>query len=354
VSFPKSLSNVWSGGIKELQQALLSQHFHCDAGTLAPAWSPLAFPVSVDSPRLGQISPDQCYAYWKAGAEKIKTLPRLGLLLADLKLRGTIEESVPILWCSYPDAAMDFILRKTHAAEWAGPSEKAPPQITAEEPYQIGPDVAIGAGTVLESFVRIGRGVRIGKNCRIGAGSRIADFCVMGDDCTLAGMNAIGGQGFGTLKYPGSEIQRTRLHVGRVVIGNRVRLGSHVSVDRGVFDDTVLGDDSLFDNHVQVGHNCVIGKNSIFCSFVGLSGSTEVGDQSVFAGMVGTAGHVRIGSRVLVAAQSGISKDIEDGQQVKGYPPKPLPEALKIQTLVGKLPELYARLKKLEKSEDIK
>ncbi len=339
--------------------ALVSSGFRAASGKHLPNWKALQLPLSIESERLKSLpagqSADAYYSYLKASGKALKSaLPKLGLLIVDQKLQPEIEEALPILWTDFPDAAMDFILQKSYPASYSGETRLVPPGVIAEKPYFIGPDTLIGEGTIIESNVRIGARVKIGTGCRIGAGSRINDDTIIGNDCVLLGMDAIGGPGFGTIRYPGSEVQRMRAHVGRVVIGDRVRLGSHVSIDRGVFDDTQIGDDCLFDNHVQVGHNCIIGKNSIFCSFVGLSGSTIVGDQTVFAGMVGTAGHVKIGSRVVVAAQSGISKDIEDGAQVKGYPPKPIAEALKIQTLVGKLPELFERIKKIEKSKESK
>ena len=64
--------------------------------------------------------------------------------------------------------------------------------------------------------------------------------------------------------------------------------------------------------------------------------------------MVGTKGHLHIGEGATVGAQSGVTKDLAPGVVVKGYPPRPMAEALEIQALSTRLPELYRRLKDLE------
>ncbi len=258
------------------------------------------------------------------------------------------DDARPLLRVREPAAALDFVLGHVRAPEWHGESHAVPKGVVAEAGVVIGPDCEIGEGTVLETGVRLGARVRIGRDGRIGAHSRIADDCELGDECRLTGSVSIGGQGFGFVKYPGESGRRPRVHVGRVVVGTGVRLGAFVAIDRGVFEDTQVGDGGAFDNIVQVGHNCVVGREAVLCSFVGLSGSTELGDRVTLAGLVGTKGHMRIGHDVTVAAQSGVSADVPDGQVVKGYPPRPLAEALKIQALVGRLPEFFARLKKLE------
>jgi UDP-3-O-[3-hydroxymyristoyl] glucosamine N-acyltransferase LpxD len=252
------------------------------------------------------------------------------------------------VWTRYPEAMLDTLIRELWKPEWSGVSAAAPKGVVVEAGVVIGPDCAIGEGCVLETGVRVGRGVRIGRNCRIGAHSRIADECVLGDGVQCSGFNSIGAQGFGLIEFPAQPVKRPRLHVGRAVIGQGVRLGAYVSVDRGVFGDTVVGDWTAIDNHTQVGHNSQIGEGSVILGFVAISGSTRIGNRVTISGLTGTSGHLSIGDDVVIAAQSGITSDIPDGAQVKGYPARPMREALKIASLQGRLPELYERLKSLE------
>ncbi|MEO5667619.1 MAG: UDP-3-O-(3-hydroxymyristoyl)glucosamine N-acyltransferase [Bdellovibrionota bacterium] len=261
-----------------------------------------------------------------------------------------------VLWTPYPEAALDSIVRALWAHEWAGPTHAIPRGVVAEAGVVIGPDSTIGEGTILESGVRIGARVHIGKNCRIGAHSRIGDECVIGDGVLCSGFNSIGAQGFGLVDFPSVPNKRPRLHVGRAVIGNGVRLGAYVSVDRAVFGDTTIGDFTAIDNHTQIGHNSSVGQSSVILGFVAVSGSTHIGSRVTISGLTGTAGHLTIGDDVVIAAQSGVTADIPAGSQVKGYPVRPLREALKIASLQSRLPEIYDRLKaledKIESSED--
>lgn len=254
------------------------------------------------------------------------------------------------LWTRFPEAAVDIVVRALRAPEWAGPSQPIPPGVIAEAGVVIGPDCTIGEGTVLESGVRVGRGVRIGRNCRIGAHSRIADDSVLGDGVACSGFNSIGAQGFGLIEFPRAPQKRPRLHVGRAVIGNGVRLGAYVSVDRAVFSETTIGDWTAIDNHTQIGHNSTVGEGSVILGFVAVSGSTQIGSRVTISGLTGTAGHLSIGDDVVIAAQSGVTADVPAGSQVKGYPVRPMREALKIASLQARLPEIYERLKALEKN----
>jgi UDP-3-O-[3-hydroxymyristoyl] glucosamine N-acyltransferase LpxD len=252
------------------------------------------------------------------------------------------------LWTKHPEAVLDMIVRALWSKEWTGTSSPVPAGVVAESGVVIGPDCQIGEGTILETGVRLGARVRIGRHCRIGAHSRIADECVIGDFAQLSGFNSIGAQGFGLVDFPQVPKKRPRLHVGRAVVGKGVRLGAYVSIDRAVFGETVVSDYVAIDNHTQVGHNSTIGESSVILGFVAISGSTRIGERVVISGLTGTAGHLSIGNDVVIAAQSGITGDVPDGAQLKGYPARPLREALKIAALQTKLPEIYDRLRALE------
>lgn len=266
-----------------------------------------------------------------------------------------------LFWTQWPEAALDWLLRKL----WPETSKvgKAASQIAAsavlEEGVRVGADCVIGEDCFLESGVRLGARVQLGRGCRIGANTSISDDTVIGDFCRIGSSTAIGGRGLGAVAYPpqadgGASHKQIRKHVGRVRLGSFVDIGSSCGIDRAVFGETVLEDRVLLDNQVQIAHNCVVGEGSILCAFVGLSGSTTVGRNCVLAGAVGTNGHLKIGDNVTIGGQSGVTVDIDANQMVKGYPPRPIREALRIENLKTRLPELYSRLKAIEKAVGLK
>lgn len=351
----KKLSEVWPQGPLELCRDLQAASFRVVTPSDATLERIQKNWFELSAPRSSALLEAQAADFTYVSKEgRLAATAGWGLVFCDpTREADFVNTGLPFIAVEAPDAALDFILRKSFPPEWSGPSFPQPDGVQVESAVVIGPDCEIGVGTVIESSVRIGARVRIGQNCRIGAGTRIADDSVLGNDCELTASVSIGGPGFGFVKYPAESRRRQRRHVGRVVIGDRVRMGAFVAIDRGVFEDTVIGSDSAFDNLVQVAHNCTLGESSTLCAFVAMGGSSKLGDRVTIAGLVGVKDHVKVGNDVTIAAQSGVNRNLESGQVVKGYPPRPLSQALKLQVLVEKLPEFYERLKKLEKNEKV-
>jgi UDP-3-O-[3-hydroxymyristoyl] glucosamine N-acyltransferase len=99
----------------------------------------------------------------------------------------------------------------------------------------------------------------------------------------------------------------------------------------------------------MVAHNVIIGENTIVVAQVGISGSTQVGRNVMLAGQVGIVGHITIGDGAQIGAQSGVSNSVADGQVVMGSPPVPIKDFRRMVAVQKKLPEMYDRLKSLEK-----
>ena len=73
------------------------------------------------------------------------------------------------------------------------------------------------------------------------------------------------------------------------------------------------------------------------------------GDGAILAGQVGISGHISIGAGAKLAAQAGVFGDIPAGETWSGYPARPHREAFKLQSLYGRLPELFDALKAVQK-----
>jgi UDP-3-O-[3-hydroxymyristoyl] glucosamine N-acyltransferase LpxD len=363
-----SLAQRWTQGWDELRKDAAEIGFE----PWVPAHSRLFAEWGRDDFALGPASSDSTgnetrSRYTYVGAGKRFDAATLGALVQNFSFcvldakhplaalfKADMSAPANLVICAAADAFVDWLARETWVEEWVA-TEDATKHAEISPRARLEPGVLIGPGSVIGDDVVIGAGSRIGANVRIGDGTvlgahcAIADHVQIGEGAVLGPHVSLGTPGFGIVVYPGSRTPRQRMHTGSVSIGDRVRIGAFVAVDRGVFADTVIGADTQIDNHVQIAHNCELGEANIVCALVGLSGSTIVGSRSTFAGLVGTKGHVSIGDDVVVGAQSGISRDLRDGEQVKGYPPRPMNEALKIATLTSKLPELYERIKTLEK-----
>ena len=196
----------------------------------------------------------------------------------------------------------------------------------------IAPNAYIGSGAAIGEGARIGPGAVIGPGVQIGArtsiGANVSVRCALiGNDVAIHAGAVVGEAGFGvTLGPDGAEDVP---QWGRVIIQDYVTIGSNTCIDRGAFDDTIIGERTKVDNLVQIAHNVVIGRNVMMASFTGISGTTKVEDGVVMGGRVGIADHVTVGAGARLAASSGVFRDIPKGESWGGVPAKPLRQYLR-------------------------
>ncbi len=234
---------------------------------------------------------------------------------------------------------------KPYLGDFKGDGPFIYPGAYVSDKVKVGKRTVVCPGVVIMGNSTVGDDVVLHPNVSIYNNSTIGNRVIIG-----AG-SVIGSDGFGFVKDADGTLLKVP-HLGGVIIEDDVEIGSNTSVDRGTLGNTIIKKGTKIDNLVQVAHNCVIGENNIICGLTGLSGSTELGNNVIMGAGSGTKGHIKIGDNCIVTARTSVSKDLKPGSEVKGmYPARPLAEELKIQTLVGKLPELYNRIKKLEKGE---
>jgi len=179
----------------------------------------------------------------------------------------------------------------------------------------------IGAGAEIGPNAVIGPGVTIGRRTRIGPGASLA-CCLVGDDVTILAGAVVGDQGFGVAGDATGTVDVP--HFGRVIVQDRVTIGANSTIDRGVFDDTVIGEGAKIDNLCHVAHNVLIGRGVLIAAFGGISGSTIVGDGVVMGGRVGIGDHRTIGPGATLAGAAAVFQDVPAGEVWSGYPARPL------------------------------
>lgn len=200
------------------------------------------------------------------------------------------------------------------------------PSATIAPNAVIGTGAAIGEDAVIAPGAVIGPGVQIGARTRIGANASIR-CALIGNDVTILSGASIGEAGFGVTGGPQGAEDVPQW--GRVIIQDFVTIGANSCVDRGAFDDTIIGERTKIDNLVQIAHNVVIGRNVMMASFTGISGTSTIEDGVVMGGRVGIADHVHIGAGAKLAASAGIFRDIPAGEAWGGVPAKPLRQYLR-------------------------
>jgi len=197
----------------------------------------------------------------------------------------------------------------------------------------IGPDAAVGAGSVIGANTVVGPGVQIGRRCRIGSGV-VLSCALIGDDVTILAGALVGQSGFGVAADSAGPVDVP--HFGRVIIQDGASIGAGVTIDRGLFGDTLVGELAKIDNLCQIAHNVSVGRGAIIAAFGGISGSVTIGDGAMMGGRVGVADHRTIGRGAVLAAGSAVMHDVPLGETWAGYPAKPLRQWLREVAWLGR------------------
>lgn len=191
---------------------------------------------------------------------------------------------------------------------------------------RIGAGCYVGANTVVGSDVTLYPNATVLDDCKIGdhtiiwSGAVIRERCIIGHHCTIHPNASIGADGFGFRPSADGRGLVKIPHIGNVVLGNYVEVGSCTCIDRAKFSSTIIGDGTKLDNLVQIGHNSKTGRSCLMAGSSGLAGSVTLGDGVIIGGGTCVSDHITVGNGVLIGGMSGVISDVEDGKKILGYP----------------------------------
>lgn len=197
------------------------------------------------------------------------------------------------------------------------------PSAVIHESSYIGPNTYIGNCI-------IGRNTVIHGNCYL------YDNTQVGDNVTIHAGTVIGAEGFGYQRNEKGEFEKFP-HIGGVIIGNNVDIGSNTSIDRGALGNTIIGEGAKIDNLVHIAHNVKVGKHSAVIAHAMIGGSTLIGDYSWVAPTVALRDQIAIGDHVTVGMGAVVTKNIPEGETWTGSPAKKLQEFLELQQKLKKI-----------------
>ncbi|HOA99680.1 UDP-3-O-(3-hydroxymyristoyl)glucosamine N-acyltransferase [Candidatus Sordicultor fermentans] len=229
-----------------------------------------------------------------------------------------------------------------HPQAFLGKNVSIGPFVVAEEGATIGDD------TVIFPQVYLGRNTQVGKGCIFYPQVVVRENCWIGDRVILHSGVVIGADGFGYERAKNNYYKIPQ--VGKVVIEEDVEIGANSTVDRATLGVTRIGAGSKIDNLVMIAHNVKIGKNVVIVAQSGVAGSTEVGDDVVMGAQSGIIDHRRVGKGVQMAARTVVTTNIPDDVIISGFPAQEHKKELKEKALIRKLPELWEKIKNLEKT----
>ena len=166
----------------------------------------------------------------------------------------------------------------------------------------LGPEVTVGAGTIIANHVTILGRTRIGNACRLFPG------CVVGcppvDPC-----------GDGSGRAPES---------GTCAVGDHVAIREHVSVEAGAGPaGTVLGRNNLLMVGCQVGHDACTEEFDIFANFSRLEPRCHVERFVQTSGFASIGALATVGAYSYTAGYTRVDRDAPPYSILRGIPARP-------------------------------
>ena len=150
----------------------------------------------------------------------------------------------------------------------------------------IGPEVEIGAKSVLHSHVNI-----IG-NTKIGENNQIYPFSSIGTPPQ-------------DLKYKGEK--------NSLVIGDNNKFREYVNINPGTKQGggiTKIGDNNLFMVYCHVAHDCLISNNIVLANNVQVGGHVTIQNNAIVGGSCAIHQFSRIGESAMIGGMTGVLSDI--------------------------------------------
>lgn len=207
------------------------------------------------------------------------------------------------------------------------------------EPSQvmISPTAKIGKGTIIQPGAFVGNHVEIGDDCIIHSNVSIYDHSVIGDRVIIHSGAIIGADAYYFQRRP--EGYKKLESCGRTVIEDDVEVGAATTIDRGVSGDTVVGQGTKLDNHIQIGHDSTIGRNCLIGAHCAIAGVSKIEDDVILWARVSVNKDLVIGAKAIVYAMSGVDKSLEGGKKYWGVPAEEARKKWRELAYLKKLPD---------------
>ena len=180
------------------------------------------------------------------------------------------------------------------------------------------PMAKIAASSMLGPGVVIGENVEIASNVSIGPNT-VIDNCIIKENTTIGANCTLGLSGFGYDKREDGTFERFP-HIGRVIIGSNVEIGSNTCIDRGALGDTVIGSGAKIDNLVHIAHNVELGENVLVIANSMVAGSCVIGEAAWLAPSCSVMNQVVVGAGATLGMGAVIRKNVAAGDVVVGNP----------------------------------
>ena len=183
---------------------------------------------------------------------------------------------------------------------------------------------------VVEKSSTIGKDVYIGPHCYIGNNVKIGDktkilanVCIygktqIGSNSVILSNTTIGSEGF-SFYFDADEFFHFP-HLGSVLIGDNVWIGSNCTVEKSQIDQTIIEDHVKIDDIVHVGHNSIVKKATQITAGSVISGRAKIGKGCWIAPNSVIDAGCEIGDGCIVGTASLVMSNFPKNSVIAGSP----------------------------------
>lgn len=215
----------------------------------------------------------------------------------------------------------------------------------AGAPGMFGLNSNAGEGTYIYPSAFIGNHVSIGKNCTIYPNVTIMDYCILGDNVIIHPGTVIGSDAFYYNSNKDRELWFKQMpSCGRVVIEDNVNIGANCTIDRGVSNDTRIGEGTKFDNMIHIGHDTLIGKNCLLAANVVVAGVVTIEDGVTLWGGVIVNKTLTIGANAVLLGRTGVGSSLAGNKTYWGAPAQEAGAVKRDLVWIKRIPELWRKV----------
>jgi UDP-3-O-[3-hydroxymyristoyl] glucosamine N-acyltransferase len=169
---------------------------------------------------------------------------------------------------------------------------------------RVHPTAFVASDVEIEDEVEVGPHAVILPGTSVGAGSVIRAGSV------------IGSEGFQVI-HREHEVLRV-VHAGTVRIGRKVEIHANCCVDRGLFGETTVGDESTIDSLVYVAHEVRVGERCRIGAHAVVNGSAVIEDDAWIGPGAVLSNGISVGSRATVTMGAVVTRDVPPAARVSG------------------------------------
>ena len=183
---------------------------------------------------------------------------------------------------------------------------------------------------VVEKSSTIGKDVYIGPHCYIGNNVKIGDktkilanVCIygktqIGSNSVILSNTTIGSEGF-SFYFDADEFFHFP-HLGSVLIGDNVWIGSNCTVEKSQIDQTIIEDHVKIDDIVHIGHNSIVKKAAQITAGSVISGRAKIGKGCWIAPNSVIDAGCEIGDGCIVGTASLVMSNFPKNSVIAGSP----------------------------------